>query len=208
MNKSISEAEWHLLNALDELKRQSTETDEYQNLMAAKTLRFLLLDGSPLLHQANRLHKVKIEFVVGDNSSVDSADPSILFTFMGIGISPRLGHPQKKQPHKLTLENFLSYRIGRYQEHVHTVRDVIDVAANKFGGVHLSSPRSLLEKEVALKDFSVIAAQTMGGFTPLTLCTQALRGIGAVVIDATDQLRQSVLGTATASAPPSPPTSL
>ncbi len=130
-------------NQLAELEQSENEIDL---LDLGAILRQLLIDKSSLIDTVNA-NRLKITYRVGDFS--EPADQHTVALVLADGLDPetrRPGLPSREMKRDQLLKHVVIYdRNERY-----TVFQVIDVAANVAGGVHLD-PKRLKE---GLADFS------------------------------------------------------
>jgi hypothetical protein len=155
----------------DELVDGLKAGDSFEIVNVAATLRQLLMDSSPLIHQANRELSLKIRFKVNKVSDIndypdqpsylyDDIDPSDLISAHGVL--------------ELKLDRFLQQKIIQTPDTAVTVRDVIAHAANKAGGVHFDVSRTSVDDVIA-------------GAVPL-----AIRSITRIVVAALKPLRDAL----------------
>ena len=98
--------------------RLAAERPTPNNLLeAAAKLRQLFADANPLVHQANRLHRLKLTFFV-------------------VPVDQPLG----SRPHALTLDQFLSSPIAYIEGRWFSVIEHIRYLANYAGAIHKSQP--------------------------------------------------------------------
>jgi hypothetical protein len=142
-----------LLATLDELKRYVAAGDDYAMLRAAALLRQLLIDGAPLVHQANRSHRLKLRFPVCGRQYAELvlADGPVFYSALG-GIH-RSG-PRGHQVELFSLDEFLAAKVLKLGSHILTIGDLISISANVLGGVHKGTPNT--EKEQALELFNKV----------------------------------------------------
>ena len=138
------------LGTLGELERYIVIGDDYAMLRAAALLRQLLTGESPLMHQVNRSHRLKVTFPVCGRryTEVMLADNPTLYLALG-GIH-RSGSPER--PEMLPLDHFLAVKVLKLGPNTLTVGDLISISANVLGGVHKGTSKS--EKEQALEGFN------------------------------------------------------
>lgn len=173
-----TEAEYQFSRRYEELSQLVESKDDFDILKISANLRLLLLNG--LMHKANRNHRLDIVF------TIVSLDPELYEKYL------ELLHPDSIQvfslqdildpkafPHhktkKVQLDEFLSTHLGLVSKTELTVKDVIRYEANVKGGVHLGSPRKVVEKEINRIIFNV------GG---LRYTTRQLLSIARVTLEA------------------------
>jgi hypothetical protein len=128
----------------DDLSNGLGARDDYERVKLAAGLRQMLLDESPLVHQANRERRLKFRFRVnnvGDSSALP-IKPDLLFHAHGLD-------PDRFQvsggTRELKLDQFLTHPLIEAPDGVVRIADVIRFAANKAGGVHLDPTRDAEE---------------------------------------------------------------
>jgi hypothetical protein len=115
------------------------------NLIAARTpeqlidlplvLRQLLVDGSPLIHQVNRDHRLKIRFVVG--LSVRERVNEMASLGLPLPDSYLLAMlPPNEPKREVTLEQLLAHEVVKIRDNYYSAHQLLDACANKLGGVH------------------------------------------------------------------------
>lgn len=172
------------VRSYDELSDGTRARDDYERLKIAAVLRRLLLDASPLVHQANRTHKKKLRFCinkVGDISELP-VKPDLLFHAHGLD-------PKRFQIRDgtvdLKLDQFLAQPLIELQETVITIADVIKFAANKVGGVHLDATRDAHEMKID----AALAKVSASGMHPLAI---ALETVATITLTALKPLREAI----------------
>jgi hypothetical protein len=114
-------------------------------LSASAILRRLLLDSSPVYHQANRSFGEKLVFEIASGGTDETVAalggiPGLVSVTSNEGIDPSfLPHRPRKQ---VNLNGFLSTKIAFIEGVHHSVKDVIIYVANVGGGVHKGSPKA------------------------------------------------------------------
>lgn len=142
-----------LLSTLADLERYVAVGDDYAMLRAAALLRQLLMDESPLAHQVNRRHRLKLRFPICGRQYADmvlAMGPVFYSALDGVHRSGPMGH----QLEEVLLDQFLASKVLKLGDQVLTVGDLISISANVLGGVHKGTPKT--EKEQALHDFNQI----------------------------------------------------
>jgi hypothetical protein len=107
------------VRAIDYLRLAAEQPTSNNLLEAAAKLRQLFADANPLVHQANRSHRLKLTFFV-------------------VPVDQPLG----SAPHALTLDQFLSSPIAHVEGRWFSVIDHIRYLANYAGAIHKSQPNS------------------------------------------------------------------
>src|SRR5688500_17536343 len=79
-------AEKLFVRSYDELEDGLKARDDYERLKIAASLRRLLLDASPLVHQANKNHKLRIRFRINKVGNISNVPfkPDLLFHAHGL----------------------------------------------------------------------------------------------------------------------------
>jgi len=175
-----------LVATLSELKRYVEVGDDYTMLRAAALLRQLLMDESPLVHQVNRAHRLKLRFLVCGRryAEVVLADGPIFYSALaGIHRSGTTGH----QAEMLPLGEFLAAKVLKLGPCTLTIADLISISANVLGGVHKGPPNT--QKEQALEQFN----QVVTAFGHPISAAQ-MKPVVLVVLDALEPLANAVRG--------------
>ena len=124
----------------DDLADGLRARDDYERLKVAAGLRQMLLDESPLVHQANRSRRLKLRFRVNktrDHSHLP-VQPDVLFH--AHGLDPTV-FQVREGTRELKLEQFLALPLVETPQAPISVADLIRYGANKAGGVHLDPAR-------------------------------------------------------------------
>ncbi|MCD6178704.1 MAG: hypothetical protein J7K39_02265 [Bacteroidales bacterium] len=138
----MTDIEELFIESLKDLRAKIEDPQKYNNLKASGVLRLLLMDDNPLLHQANRLHRIPINFVTRKTRTIKPF-PGLLFSE---GIVP-VENENLKDLETLKLDHFLEKVCLIYHTNVYTVKDIIKINAHIKGGVHAGKPKDLIEKE-------------------------------------------------------------
>ncbi|MCA6438597.1 MAG: hypothetical protein ACRCSM_10285 [Sediminibacterium sp.] len=120
------------INTVQDLRSKIKTNKTYHLVRACGLCRHLLLDGHPLLYQANKKYRLPIIFHIKDYT-----DTPISNDYKGSGgrtILP-LG-----ESIKVTLDDFLKTKIHYYGKNEFTVKDFILIASHYYGGVHSGNP--------------------------------------------------------------------
>ena len=165
---------------LHELQVLLASATEYDLIRSSRVLRQLLLDGDALLHLVNRELRASPVFRVrtfGDGSGSGPAD------WMNTAIS----WSDESAPFAdLSLQQFLSYRLGVANGEEITVRQIIKYAAIVLGGVHFK-----VDKGGEYEDIARLHADRDND--RLTAVLKSLGQIGAVTRDALIPVRDLLL---------------
>jgi hypothetical protein len=133
-------------NQTSELAQSHKEIDL---LDLGANLRQLLVDDHPLVHQANRTHRLKLTFHVGEFQVKPDQYTAILSLEDGLDPDTR---PPSAPSRYVNFDGFVNHNILFLSGKGHSVRDVIQLAANVAGGVHRTDdPR---EKQKLIADYS------------------------------------------------------
>ena len=162
------------LHTVADLREKLLAKDQYSILRSAALMRQLVLDGKPLIHLANRVHKIRLEFVV---SPMEPRNPPLEsgMLWWGNDIYP---YPFMSGQHlwrTVNLDGLLATDCVRSETQDFTVKDVLKFCANVSGGVHLGQPTDALERELA-------AIDDVGNIAGLSVSLSALPGIGKVLL--------------------------
>ena len=171
------------LATLDELARYVAIGDDYAMLRAAALLYQVLMDESPLMHQANHAHRLKVMFPVCGRRYMEAVlalNPSV---YMELDSLHRSRSPDS--PEMLSLDHFLASKVLKFGPNVFTVRDLISISANVFGGKHKGAPRT--EEEQALQEFNQ-AVKAFG----LPISAAQMRPVVLVALDGLAPLAHAV----------------
>mgnify|MGYP003136897091 FL=1 len=129
------------------LRTLIAENDAASLLGASAILRKLLLDPYPLIFQVNK-SRLKILFSVPILPDVPPFQPAgVIFMLSPGNIDPTICGPDKLKC--VDLKSFLTIEVARIGDRVLSVKDAIDYAANKAGGVHYTDNI----KEERLRDY-------------------------------------------------------
>lgn len=162
------------VRTVDELRSRSQSNDSYEVLRSSGLLRQLLMDDNPLVHQVNRIYRIRLDFVMSD-FSVPSEDPSLTFWSVTDGLDPSTAAPFRRgRTVTKTLDKFLATVVNRYNGTNFTIHDIIAFDANVMGGINAGAPRNDNEKVLAQLNSIYI-----GG---IQASLQQLRAIARVVI--------------------------
>lgn len=167
---------------LNELASLTNSHSIGSSLRSAFLMRKLLLDGNPLLHQANKTKRHKIRFTVSSRPNADSydhipiPDPLVHIQTLDPSVTP-------SQIQNVTLQRFLGLPAAKVQSRILTVRDIISLAANEGGGVHLSQSPS--------QELQIISSKMplVGPILPKIISTLA-----QITCHALGPLRQEIIG--------------
>ena len=114
-------------------------------------LRQMFLDGNPLIDQVNRKHKLKLLFPVG-TSTVDSIkrdierDAPLPAFFVRGDVTLK-----DDDVFYVNRNRFLSHPVCYIDGTHYTSRDIINLCANKLGGIHADAADKDTDKESAIR---------------------------------------------------------
>lgn len=125
----------------DELTTGLSARDPYEAINLGAVLRQLLLDGTPLVNEANRHHKIRIRFVVNDVGDISDIPviPDVVNYAHGLDPEFIRTHSGRRE---LKLDDFLRQHVIQTPEISIYVRDIIRFSANKYGGIHFDTSRT------------------------------------------------------------------
>ena len=178
----MDEAELYL-RTIEDLGTKLGSGDLYVLLRASALLRQLLIDGTPLVHLANRPFKIKLQFRVVQY--VQAPIPSDI-ALQDVGADH--GPAWAPLPQLLNFDQFLAAKCMAMGENVFSVHDVIDTCAHVLSGVHLAPPKPdqkpLLDfdnmvqiggLQASVSMLSGIVRTTLKGLEPLTEAVRQAR---------------------------------
>ncbi len=171
---------WLFCQKYDELNELVLKRDSYDLTKASAILRQLLVDGTPLMHQANRLHRLKITFPI---TQFTAPNPNgIIMWFKQHSLFP----PEKPDDSLdyLPLKKFLSKKVMIVYGKLFSILDMILFEANFKGGVHTGTKYSN-EREPVLDYLGKIANIMNDRPT-----RQIISSIGLSVVEGLQELRQ------------------
>jgi hypothetical protein len=166
--------------------------DNYEVVKVGAILRQLLLDDTPLIHKANRQHRLKLRFIVNDISSKE-LPVQLDVHFVASGLDPSM-LSMATGTKSVSLDQFLGLQILSSKTNKFTIRELIKYAANKAGGVHHGDTLDGREAEL-LRILEKVGGL---GFSPITL---ALRSIARVTLTTLAPLREAIVKLPTSLSP-------
>ena len=170
---------------LNEIAAAYKRRDRADMLLIAAAIRHLLLDEKALLHQVNRKLRHKVRFKV-NNPLPHGEGPPPVVQLTGHGMDPH-EFPPMAGVRELRLKEFLEEPVIRTTWGNATVREIVDFAANKMGGVHHDSRRTA--EEQALEDILTQIRPFMFGRDPVSII---LEGIASVVLRSLKPVRDGI----------------
>ncbi|MFT3678626.1 MAG: hypothetical protein QM791_00050 [Ferruginibacter sp.] len=165
---------------LQELEKCHNELSNYSLIDASATLRFLLLDSTPLVDLLNREKKLPITYRVNNDPWHENTE-EMLPILEWKEINPALS----MNPADLKKDAFLKFKCFYFLQEPHTVLDVLKFYAYVRGGVHLDKGE---EKYQPLRD----AFQTFK-LNGLSSLDHSMRGILQVVVITLRQYKEALL---------------
>lgn len=98
-------------------------------------LRQLLVDGSPLIHQVNRAHRINLRFTIRLSARERSAEMAALgVPVPDIHLLAML--PPNEPKREVGLEQLLAHEVVKIGGNYYSAHQLLDACANKLGGVH------------------------------------------------------------------------
>jgi len=180
----MNEIEELFVESLQDLRLRNKYPSKYNILKASGILRLLLLDKYPLINQVNNEYKLKIKFAVRKLHNIDPG-PGVLNME---GIEPIEGE-DLNNIENLSLDKFVNKRCLICNQYLYSVKDVININANNFGGVHFGRQRSPKENEIVrLKLFGPSLGYHNG--TLMDPCLACIFPISNIVINSCKELEE------------------
>lgn len=172
------------IRTLKDLKAKIESNDPYEILMASALLRKLLIDGNPLMDQANKKFKLNINFIVNNRQS-PLITKGLAFWSIQDGFDPETSVPHLSNPLTVGKDEMLKRVVLIINGATITVLDLIKFLSHVQGAVHSGNPK--VTKEEILKEAE--ETLTVGGMPAgiRTICA-----IGRVVLKGLDPLNQKV----------------
>lgn len=176
------------IRRIDELRQILANPSETNLFDAAPKLRQLLLDGDPLMNQANREIRDKFWFIVTALTARPNPDhpaaQGAVFSQIADGIAPNPAFPMLPQK-RINRDEFLRLEVLYHEGRAATVHEVIDYVCHYAGAVHKATPDSPETK-------SIEAAAINFGVGGMPSVLRGLTGIIQVVITACEPLYQKL----------------
>ena len=163
---------------LADLEHIAKNPSTYGITRSSVTLRHLLLDPNGVLQQVNRSHRVKVRFPV--NPPAEEPDEHS-FNVRGFNRNSNPG----------SQDQFIAQPCIWLHGYRYTVRDVIDICANKEGGAHFDRRLDAREQTLLNRTWEQDGVQLAGGGyeTPLTF---ALAQIIFATISSLEPIRSAI----------------
>lgn len=173
---------------INELRDAANRTNPYNSIRISALIRQLLIDGTPLIHIANRDPKLKIRFTV--DAAGDSAlelPPDVSRRIDSETNIFRIALAEDSDPAIVDIDTFLSLPCAESNGEDVTVREITKFIANKGGGVH--STYDPLESQDS-KCADLLSTYRMVGVSTSALL---MRQIAYVVLDGVKELYDALL---------------
>lgn len=98
-------------------------------------LRQLLVDGTPLVHQVNRAHHLRLRFTLGLSARERSEEMASLgLPIPDVHLLAML--PPNEPKLEVDLEKLLAHEVVKIGSNYYSAHELLDACANKLGGVH------------------------------------------------------------------------
>lgn len=180
MEYSIEYYKTMFVRKLRELENSHSELSNYSLIEASATLRYLLLDASPLIDVLNREKKLPITYRV-NNDPWNEYREEILPVLEWKEINPSFS----LHPSDLKKDAFLKFKCLYFLQQPYTVQDILKFYAYVRGGVHLDKGE---EKYQPLRD--AFLTFKLNGLSSLD---HTMRGILQVVVTSLRQYKKALL---------------
>jgi hypothetical protein len=126
-------------SALEELQRQSSSSDPFENLEGALLIRRLLMEGTPVVDVINRRVRAPLVFQVRENAT-RSVNGSPMRWLAGDDIDPATPVIPPRPTIELRRDAFLAHEVGAGSGQSVRVRDVVELVARAMEGAHQRAP--------------------------------------------------------------------
>jgi hypothetical protein len=165
---------------LIDLEQKIEKATEYDLIRACGLLRHLILDGGSLVHIVNRPYKLKLRFIVSDQTEIPP------FPHNRLWINPMATDNSKTV--ELSLDEFLNRKVLITEGETFFVKDIITTAAHVRGGVHSGTSNSKIDMlmnfektvltryRIDLMAIKSICRIVLTGLTPLAVLLQEKDG--------------------------------
>lgn len=171
------------LNILEDIRFKVASGNKYNIIRAAGLVRQLLLDREPIVYQVNREFTTKILYEVRDLSNLpkesltqSTKEESTIQWFHLIPVD-------NKKKVSLKIDEFLSHKILIVNQHIFTVRDIIQFTSTFLGGIH--NYKTKIDEE---KEFTKIKLKLNG----IDINLQCLLQICVIVVESLKNLEELV----------------
>lgn len=177
------------LDTLQDLREKHQSRQPYALLRGSGLLRQLLLDSQPLVDQVNSRHRLRVEFETIDFTFKPPFPIArVHLRWQNLDISTL---PQARKI-RVDRSRLLAAPVLVFKGREFTVHDLIQTAANVWGGVHKGSPKSdqqrqLTEMQTSLPSSPIVAVmkqalEELRIEAPMPDAIAALRGVIAVTL--------------------------
>jgi len=174
------------IDTLSDLEDRVKSPAPYTILGISALVRKLLLDGMPLVDQANRSRRLKIRFHIGLLRGFPPGIPEPVFYSIQDGFDPDTAPPGTGTT-SVSKDGFLAATVLKVRGKPLSVRDLISFEANVKGGVHAGKPRD--EADLVLQEMGKLFE--IGGYRA---SLRQLQAIGRVTLKGLEELRRAVEG--------------
>jgi hypothetical protein len=185
----MTDSEKWLLEVLVDLRDKVETNTQYTLIKASGLLRQLFLEGDCLVDQANRNHKIKLNFVTnkgGEHGRIPIIQNGIIWEPI---LVVNFVDPKERRDHTVNnnLQKFLMFEIFYFEGKAYTVKEVIRLGANILGGVHFSSKKNVDELSAKRLNNMVTTADKT------TAVAHSLSQIARVTIKGLEPLEKKIM---------------
>lgn len=120
------------LHTVEDLRQKVNSKTPYDLIRACGLCRHLLFDNPSLAHKVNK-RRLKLNCQIADYTNTP-----LSFDYKGSG--GRNIEPLDRNTITVTLDKFFKAKIAYYGATEFTVKDILIIAVNNFGGIHSLSP--------------------------------------------------------------------
>jgi hypothetical protein len=169
----------------DELSELVKSSNPYDLTKASALIRHLLIDGSPLMDQINRIYRLKITFPVSKISIPDLSLPinrGLQYWDIQDGL---YSEDMKHLSVEVKRDKLLSKGIMLVKGNQITVKDAVKFEANVKGGVHTREADISKDEEKSMEILS--QSIKVGGYRPTQ---RIMKAIGRSVLEGLKELRK------------------
>ena len=138
------------LATLRDLEERLTRPDEYGMLRTAALLRQLLLDKNRLVDQVNRPLRLKFSFEIADNEAYQRVIFADRPSFYSVQDALDPTDPIFGRTRILTRDQFTGTLVMVVDGNPITIKDLINHLANVEGGVHKGTPKTDVQRAIAV----------------------------------------------------------
>ncbi|PPG29624.1 hypothetical protein [Pseudoclavibacter sp. RFBB5] len=174
----------HFLRSLDSLQAATDfEADEFTVIASSKILREFLLEGT--LNKVGRVLGNHPRFLIPQQREVQAHTHGVVLEYEPYELDRRVAKGTKDM-RLASLDQFLAYRLLTLDGEMFTVKNVVRVAANGLGGVHVDKVTKPEDKRLLEKQWEQwVDARHL----PMSQVSSALRQIGANTVEACTLMR-------------------